>query len=253
MRDGSGDNAGESGFISSRYGVQRHSSCSCIDIRVPLDLCQCSWGLSGIPSRKSRLLSCLMENKELLCTQCGEIGSHLMDSGESHDFSQVAAGTCGIFSTYARDAPSKLVFVQRHQDSCLVSRESSEYSTKLGRAIGTPLKVRRETQGPFPVATGILGFLSIFKRSQESSPFETLNSACLSRCQRDVRPSVEMRRGLLTFSNVSTWNSDIPSSCEMKDKPSFKSRQGNLAFFRIMASWCPFHLRQQTQGPSPYL
>ena len=37
---------------------------------------------------------------------------------------------------------------------------------------------------PFLVATVILGFLSIFNKSQASSPFEALNSACLSRFQR---------------------------------------------------------------------
>ena len=45
-------------------------------------------------------------------------------------------------------------------------------------------------------------------------------------------------------------NSHIPSSCEIKDKPAFKPLQGNLAFFHIRASQCPFHLRQQTLGPS---
>ena len=113
--------------------------------------------------------------------------------------------------------------------------------------------VRRETQGPFPNATGILGFLSIFKKSQASSPFETLNSACLSRCQRDVRPPVQMRRGPRAFSRVSTGDSDIPSSFEMKYEPAFKPLQGNLAFFQVRASRCPFHLRQQTQGPFTYI
>ena len=110
--------------------------------------------------------------------------------------------------------------------------------------------MRQETQGPFPVATGILGFLSIFKRSQASSPFEEVNSACLLRCQRDVRPPVEMRRETRAFSRVSTEESDIPSSCEMKDEPAFKPLQGNPAFFQVRASRCPFHLRQQIQGPS---
>ena len=57
-------------------------------------------------------------------------------------------------------------------DSYLVARDTSGLSSRLGRAIGMPLKVRRETQGPFPVATGILGFLSIFKTSQTSSPLK---------------------------------------------------------------------------------
>ena len=104
--------------------------------------------------------------------------------------------------------------------------------------------------GPFLFATVILGFLSIFKKSQGSSPFETLKSVCLSRCQRDMRPSVMMRWGPRAFSMVSTGDSDIASSCEMKDKPSFKPLQGNLAFFQVRESRCPFHLRQQTQGIS---
>ena len=113
-----------------------------------------------------------------------------------------------------------------------------------------PLKVRLETQCPFQVATGILGFLSVFKRSQASSPFEALNSTCLSSCQRDVRPSVEMRLGTRALSRVSTWDSDIQSCCEMIDEPAFKSLQGNQALPQVRGSWCPFHLRQQTLGPS---
>ena len=112
------------------------------------------------------------------------------------------------------------------------------------------LEERWETQGTFLVATVILGFPSIFKKSQTSSPFEALNSTCLSRCQRDVRPPVQMRRGPSAFSRVFTGDSHIRSSCEMKDTPAFKSLQGNPAFFRLRASRCPFHLSQQTQGPS---
>ena len=110
---------------------------------------------------------------------------------KSRGFYRVAAGTWGIFSCYRGDGPSKLGFVQPHQASCLVTSDSSGISSRLGRAIGTLLEVRRETQGPFPVATGILGFLSIFKRSQASSPFEALNSTYFSRCQREVRPPVK--------------------------------------------------------------
>ena len=77
-----------------------------------------------------------------------------------------------------------------------------------------------------------------------------MNSVCLSRCQRYVRPAVQMRRGPRAFSRVSTGDSDIPSSCEMKDEPALKPLLGNLAIFRVMASRCPFSLRQQTQGPS---
>ena len=44
---------------------------------------------------------------------------------KSHDFSQVVAGTWGIFSSYGMGDPAKLVFVQRYQDSCLVMRDTS--------------------------------------------------------------------------------------------------------------------------------
>ena len=56
--------------------------------------------------------------------------------------------------------------------------------------------------------------------------------------------------GPRAFSRVSTANSNNHSSCELKDEPVFKLLQGNPAFFRVRASRCPIHLRQQTQGPS---
>ena len=93
------------------------------------------------------------------------------------------------------------------------------------------LEVKQETEVHFLVGTVILGFLSIFKKSKESSPFEALNSVCLSSCQSDVIPPVQMRRSPTAFSRVSTGDSDIPSSSDMKHKPKFKTLQGNPAFF----------------------
>ena len=52
---------------------------------------------------------------------------------------------------------------------------------RLGRAMSTLVELRRETEGPFLVATVISGFLSIFKKIQASSPFVALDSSCLSR------------------------------------------------------------------------
>ena len=89
----------------------------------------------------------------------------------------------------------------------------------------------QDTELHFLVGTVILGFLSIFKKSQASSPYEALNSVCLSRGQRDVNPPVQMRRTPTAFSRVSKGDSDMPSSCEMKDEPEFKALQGNRAFF----------------------
>ena len=109
-------------------------------------------------------------------------------------------------------------------------RDTSGISSRLGRAIQTLLEVRRETQCPFLFATMILGFLSIFNKSLALSPFEALNSACQSSCQRDVRPPVQMMQEPRAFSMISTEVSDIPTSCEMKDETSFKPLQGNLSF-----------------------
>ena len=114
-------------------------------------------------------------------------------------------------------------------------RDTSRISTSLGRATRTLLEVRRETEVPFLVVAVILGFLSVFKKSQASSSLEALNSECLAVCKSDVRPPVQMRRGPRAFSRVSTGDSDIPSSCEMKDEPEFKPQQGNPAFFRFRA------------------
>ena len=93
------------------------------------------------------------------------------------------------------------------------------------------LNERRETKLPLLVVTVILVFLSSFTKSQASSPFEAMNSAQLSMCQKDVRPSVQKRWRTMAFSRVSTGDLVIPSSCEMKDEPEFKALQGKPAFF----------------------
>ena len=101
----------------------------------------------------------------------------------------------------------------------------------LGRKIKTLLEVSREAKRPLLVGRVILVFLSIFTKSQASSPFEALNAEQLSKSQIDVRPSVQKRLRIMAFSRVSTRDSDIPSSCEMKDEPAFKPLQGKPAFF----------------------
>ena len=93
------------------------------------------------------------------------------------------------------------------------------------------LELRQETKAHFLVGTVILGFLSIFKKSEASSPIEALNSVCLSRYQSEVIPPIQKRRRTMAFSRVSTGDSDIPSSCDMKHEPQFKPLQGNPAIF----------------------
>ena len=126
---------------------------------------------------------CVIGNTGLLCTPCRAIEPHLPGRGMSHGISRVAAGTSGIFSRYSGDGHLKLHFVQQNQDSCLVLMDNSGIKTMFGRIKQTLLEVRWETKRPFLVSTEILGFLSIFKKSQVSAPFEALNSVGLSRCQ----------------------------------------------------------------------
>ena len=101
----------------------------------------------------------------------------------------------------------------------------------LRRTIRTHLELKQETEVHFLVGTVIMGFLTIFKKSKALSPFEALNSVCLSRCQSDMIPPVQKRRRPTAFSRVSTGDSDIPSSGEMQHKPELKPLQGNPAFF----------------------
>ena len=89
----------------------------------------------------------------------------------------------------------------------------------------------REAKHPLLVGTVILVFLSIFMKSQASSPFEALNPVNLSKSQMDVMPSVQKRLRIMAYPRVSTGDSDMPSSCEMKDEPAFKALQGKPAFF----------------------
>ena len=170
-------------------------------------------------------------NMELLSMKCRGIGPHLAARGKSHEFSRVAAGTWCIFSSYGGDSHLKLGFVQQRQDSCIVMTDTSGSFTMLRRKIKTLLEVSQEAKRPLIVRTVILVFLSIFTKSQVSSPFEALNSAHLSKSQMDVRPSVQKRLRTMAYSRVSTGDSDIPSSGEMKDEPAFKALQGNPAFF----------------------
>ena len=106
--------------------------------------------------------------------------------------------------------------------------------------------MRREAKPSLIVGTVILVFLSIFTKSQASSPFEAMNSAHLSKSQMDVRHSVQKRLRTVALSRVSTGDSDILSSCEMKDEPVFKALQGKPAFFLVRASRSPLYLSQKT-------
>ena len=64
-----------------------------------ISTCDSSWGLSGVLSRKSSFLTCLIGNMILLCTKYREIKPHIPARGMCHGISRAAAGTWGIFSS----------------------------------------------------------------------------------------------------------------------------------------------------------
>ena len=207
--------------------------------QCPSRLLKCSWGLSGVPSRKSSLLMCLIGNMEYLWMQCRGIGPHLTARGKSHCFSRVALRTWGIFSSFSGDDSSKLVFVQRRQDSCLVTMDTSGISSRLGRAIRMLLKVRQETECSFLVATVILGFLSIIKKSQA---FHLLKhwTLCdsrrvkgmwglLSRSGGDLGLSPRSPQRIQTSLRLVRWKMSLHLSHCMEIQPSFES--GHLSVF----------------------
>ena len=79
-----------------------HQCSSCLETVV--------LGTFRVQSSKSRLRMCLIGKMQLVCMQCRGIWPHLVARGNSHGFSRVAAGTCGIFSSYDRDAHSFFFF-----------------------------------------------------------------------------------------------------------------------------------------------
>ena len=99
-RGGYGANAREIGLILIWFWVHWAIFHSWGEISVLLVLWQCCWGLPGVQSSKSKLLTWLIGKTQLLWTQCRGIGPHLTGRGKSHGFSRVATGTWGIFSSY---------------------------------------------------------------------------------------------------------------------------------------------------------
>ena len=61
----------------------------------------------------------------LFFMQCRGIEPPFPARGMSHTVSRVAAKTCGIYASYSGDGHSKVHFVQRSQDTCVVMRDTS--------------------------------------------------------------------------------------------------------------------------------
>ena len=104
--------------------------------------------------------------------------------------------------------------------------------------------------GSILVASVILGILPIFNQSQALSPFEALDSACLSRYQRDVRSHVQTRRrlkhslgsaqGIQTSLHLVTWKMTLHSSHDRIIRTSFES--GHLGVHSTRSSKLRFPL-----------
>ena len=70
-----------------------------------------AWLFVKIDRNTNITVPCLIGKTQLLCMQCRGMGPHLVARGKTHGFFRVAAGTCGIFSSYDGDALSKREFV----------------------------------------------------------------------------------------------------------------------------------------------
>ena len=91
--------------------------------------------------------------------------------------------------------------------------------------------MRRDTEGQFLTGTMILGFLSIFKKSQAPSPFEALNSTRLSKFEKDLRPHVQMKGRSRAFSMVSPliWTGGLKSLSHFDRRAEFNASKGDGA------------------------
>ena len=68
---------------------------------------------------------CLIGKTGLLCMQFRGIEPHLPARVMCHGISRVVARTWGLFLSYSGDDNSKLHFVPRSQESCLVMMDTS--------------------------------------------------------------------------------------------------------------------------------
>ena len=93
-------------------------------------------------------------NTEILCMQCRGIGPHLATRGTTHVFSRDAVGTWDIFSSCSEDGFSKLMFVERSQDSCLIMRHTSKSPRGLAGKYGCFSRSCGRPRVPFQLPQG---------------------------------------------------------------------------------------------------
>ena len=148
MRDDSGANAGESGLIWVESVVHRAILHCCSNLRVALDF-DSVLGESLKFHQAMKVPYQFDGNTEFLCMQCRGIRPRLAAWGTSHGFSRVAVGTWCIFSSCNEDGFSKLMFVERSQDSCLIMRHTSKSPRGLAGQYGCLSTSCRRPRFPF--------------------------------------------------------------------------------------------------------
>ena len=83
-----------------------------------------SWGLFGLPSSKSRLLTCLTGNMVVLCVEFKGIEPHLSARWKSDDFLELQQEH-GVHYRVTVGMAIENSFVQQCLDSCLVTMDTS--------------------------------------------------------------------------------------------------------------------------------
>ena len=144
-----------------------------------------------------------------------------------------------LSSSY-RDSSEPLVVCQGCEASFLVARDTLGYILSRGRGIKMPLELRWEIQSPVSFATGILGFVSIFKGNPSSSHVEAWKTSLFSSWKWGVSPHVNLRRGSWAFSRTTTGsqtshsvvsgNSEFHSSHFHGTSPSVELRETMMSF-----------------------
>ena len=156
--------------------------------------------------------------------------------------SQVVTGTSGNLSCCLREVKPPFKFLGAPWDSSRAAAEKQGHFLIWGGKLKVPFQFQEESWGSYRVSTGESGLIS----------FQAWNSAFLSSCKRGVRPLIELRWGMLTFSRVQ------PGS-----QTSLHVVRGHLGFLssqcmevspylELRGSWCPVDLWQVLQGSSRF-
>ena len=148
-------------------------------------------------------------------------GPHLTLRGESHVFSQVAAGNMGFLSSSDGDLRDQIVLPQESPVSMRVAWSLLGFLSSQYQCIGPHLELRPEPQGSSPVLTWISGFLWSFNRG--------------------VRPRFMWRLGTLLSFRVVKWGSVLLSRSGRKSGFFQEDQQGRQASYHVVRGHSVFH------------